>query len=109
MDDDKLIVFALGACTNLASALVLDPSIEPKVIFAFIDGDYKDGKWGPGIFNWKNDISAVKVIMESKVEYFHMPARSVSIEMRPPQFPPQLYLKTSPSRFSSSSRPSLTP
>lgn len=82
MDDDKLIVFALGACTNLASALVLDPSIEPKVIFAFIDGDYKDGQWGPGIFNWKNDISAVKVIMESKVEYFHMPARSVSIEMR---------------------------
>lgn len=80
--NDKLIVFALGACTNLASALVLDPSIEPKVTFAFIDGDYKDGKWGPGIFNWKNDISAVKVIMESKVEYFHMPARSVSIEMR---------------------------
>lgn len=80
--NNKLIVFALGACTNLASALVLDPSIEGKVIFAFIDGDYKDGKWGPGIFNWKNDISAVKVIMESNVEYFHMPARSVSIEMQ---------------------------
>lgn len=61
---------------------MIDPSIEPKVIFAFIDGDYKDGRWGPGIFNWKNDISAVKVIMESKVEYFHMPARSVSIEIR---------------------------
>ncbi len=79
---NKLIVFALGACTNLASALVLDPSIESKVIFAFIDGDYKEGRWGPGIFNWKNDISAVKVIFESKVEYFHMPARSVSVEMR---------------------------
>ncbi len=80
--NDKLIVFALGACTNLASALVLDPSIESKVIFAFIDGDYKDGKWGPGIFNWKNDINAVKVIFESQVEYIHMPARSVSVEMR---------------------------
>ena len=80
--NNKLIVFALGACTNLASALVLDPSIESKVIFAFIDGDYKDGKWGPGIFNWKNDISAVKVIIESEVEYFHMPARSVSVEMK---------------------------
>lgn len=80
--NDKLIVFALGACTNLASALVLDPSIESKVIFAFIDGDYKDGRWGPGIFNWKNDISAVKVIIESEVEYFHMPARSVSVELR---------------------------
>ncbi len=79
---DKLLVFALGACTNLASALVLDPSIEPKVVFAFIDGDYKDGQWGPGIFNWKNDIHAVKAIFESDVEYVHMPARSVSVEMQ---------------------------
>ncbi|WP_161602246.1 nucleoside hydrolase [Tautonia marina] len=79
--DDTLIVFALGACTNLASALLLDPSIESKVIFAFIDGDYKDGQWGPGIFNWKNDIHAVKAIFESNVEYIHMPARSVSVEM----------------------------
>lgn len=79
--DDKLIVFALGACTNLASALVLDPSIESKVVFAFIDGDYKDRRWGPGIFNWKNDIHAVKAIFESQVEYLHMPARSVSVEM----------------------------
>lgn len=79
--DDKLLVFALGACTNLASALLLDPSIESKVVFAFIDGDYKDRRWGPGIFNWKNDIHAVKVIFESKVEYIHMPAPSVSVEM----------------------------
>jgi len=79
--DDKLVVFALGACTNLASALLLDPSIESKVVFAFIDGDYKDRQWGPGIFNWKNDIHAVKAIFESKVEYIHMPARSVSVEM----------------------------
>lgn len=78
---NKLLVVALGACTNLASALRLDPTIEPKVTFAFIDGDFKDGKWGPGIFNWKNDISAVKVIFESNVEYIHMPARSVSVEM----------------------------
>jgi inosine-uridine nucleoside N-ribohydrolase len=78
---DKLMVIALGACTNLASALVLDPSIESKVVFAFIDGNYKDGQWGPGIFNWKNDIHAVKAIFESNVEYIHMPARSVSVTM----------------------------
>lgn len=79
--DDRLLVFALGAPTNLASALLIDPSIEPKVVFAFIDGDYKDGRWGPGIFNWRNDIHAVKAIFESGVEYLHMPARSVSVEM----------------------------
>lgn len=91
--NDKLIVFALGACTNLASALVLDPSIESKVIFAFIDGDYQDGKWGPGIFNWRNDISAVKVIFESEVEYVHMPARSVSVEMRLSKYDVDQHLK----------------
>lgn len=80
--NDKLVVMALGACTNLASALLIDPTIHDKVVFAFIDGDYKDGKWGPGIFNWRNDIHAVKAIFESDVEYFHMPARSVSIEMK---------------------------
>lgn len=79
--DDKLVVFALGACTNLASALLLDPSIESKVVFAFIDGDYKDQRWGPGIFNWRNDIHAVKAIFESRVEYLHMPAPSVSVQM----------------------------
>lgn len=79
--EDKLVVIALGACTNLASALVLDRSIEPKVTFAFIDGDFKEGRWGPGIFNWKNDIHAVKAIFESQLEYIHMPARSVSVEM----------------------------
>jgi purine nucleosidase len=79
--EDKLVVFALGACTNLASALLLDPSIESKAVFAFIDGEYKDGQWGPGIFNWKNDIHAVKAIFESAVEYIHMPAPSVSVEM----------------------------
>jgi inosine-uridine nucleoside N-ribohydrolase len=79
--NDKLVVFALGACTNLASALLLDPTIESKVVFAFIDGDFKEGRWGPGIFNWKNDIHAVKAIFESDVEYIHMPAPTVSVEM----------------------------
>jgi purine nucleosidase len=64
-----------------ASALLLDPSIEDKVVFAYIDGDFRDGKWGPGIYNWKNDIAAVQVIFASSVEYYHMPAPSVSGEL----------------------------
>lgn len=76
--DDKLYVVALGAATNLASALLLDPTITDKVVFAFIDGDYKDGRWGPGIYNWRNDIHAVQAIFESNVEYYHMPAPTVS-------------------------------
>jgi purine nucleosidase len=91
--DDKLLVVALGACTNLASALLIDPSIKSKVVFAFIDGDFKDGRWGPGIFNWKNDIHAVKAIFESDVEYIHMPARSVSVQMKLTKEDVDRYLK----------------
>lgn len=75
---NKLWVIAIGQCTNLASALLIDPTISGKVVFAFIDGDFKNGAWGPGVYNWKNDIHAVQAIFESKVEYFHMPAPSVS-------------------------------
>jgi hypothetical protein len=57
---------------------LLDPSIAPKVVFAFIDGDYKNGRWGPGIYNWKNDLAAVRVLFESRVRYLHMPAPTVS-------------------------------
>jgi purine nucleosidase len=75
---NKLLVLILGAPTNPASALLLDPTIADKVTFAFIDGDFREGKWGPGIYNWKNDIHAVQAIFESPVEYFHMPAPTVS-------------------------------
>jgi purine nucleosidase len=78
---DRLLVVALGTATNLASALLLDPTIEEKVVFAFIDGDYRDGTWAPGIYNWPIDVHAVQVILESKVEYRHMPAPSVSGQM----------------------------
>jgi purine nucleosidase len=44
--DNKLLVVALGTATNLASALLLDPTIKDKVVYAFIDGDYKGGQWG---------------------------------------------------------------
>jgi inosine-uridine nucleoside N-ribohydrolase len=77
----KLVVLALGAATNLASALLLDPLIADRVVFGFIDGDYHDGRWGPGIYNWKNDIHAVQVLFGSRVNYLHMPAPSVSREL----------------------------
>lgn len=76
--DNPLWVVSLGQCTNVASALLLDPTIAPKVRVAFIDGDFRDGRWGPGIYNWKNDLAAVQSLCASRVEYYHMPARSVS-------------------------------
>ena len=83
-DDAPLIVLALGQFTNLASALLMEPRIRDHVVFACIDGDYRHGHipaWGPGVYNWKNDVAAVQAIFESDVRYTHMPARSVSGRM----------------------------
>ncbi len=83
-DPDPLYVLALGQFTNLASALLIEPKIKDRVVYACIDGDYKHGNtpaWGPGIYNWKLDVPAVQAIFESDVRYIHMPARSVSGKM----------------------------
>lgn len=83
-EDQPLFVLAIGQFTNLASALLIEPKIKERVVFACIDGDYRHGKelaWGSGIYNWKNDVAAVQTIFESDVPYIHLPAPSVSGKM----------------------------
>jgi len=83
-DPDPLYVLGLGQFTNLASALLIEPKIKDRVVFACIDGDYVHGRtpaWGAGVYNWPNDVPAVQMIFESDVRYIHMPARSVSEQM----------------------------
>lgn len=83
--EDPLWVLGLGQFTNLASALLLAPDIRDRVVFACIDGSYSHGQspaWGAGIYNWPNDVAAVKVLFESAVPYVHMPAPQVSGAMK---------------------------
>lgn len=83
-EEEPLYVLALGQFTNLASALLIEPKIRERAVFACIDGDYRHGRtpaWGRGIYNWKNDVAAVQAIFESDIPYIHMPARSVSEAM----------------------------
>jgi len=84
-EDEPLYVLGLGQFTNLASALLTAPEIKERVVYACIDGDYRHGRtpvWGPGLYNWINDVPAVQAIFESDVRYIHMPARSVSGKMK---------------------------
>jgi len=83
-DPEPLYVLGLGQFTNLASALLIEPKIKDRVVFACIDGDYRLGQtpaWGIGCYNWKMDVPAVQAIFESDVPYIHMPAPSVSDKM----------------------------
>ncbi len=73
----KLTVISLGALTNIASALMIDPSIAPKMrlywLGAFIDTER--GVWDKSEFNCLNDIPALnEALNRSDLEMRVMPA-----------------------------------
>jgi inosine-uridine nucleoside N-ribohydrolase len=74
---EKLTVIALGALTNVASALMIEPSIAPKMrlywLGAFIDTER--GVWDKSEFNCLNDIPALnEVLNRRELELRVMPA-----------------------------------
>jgi inosine-uridine nucleoside N-ribohydrolase len=63
----KLTVLVLGSFTNLASALLLDPRVIPR-IRAFVIGLKRDpvrGEWSLDEFNSNNDRNAVRAILDT--------------------------------------------
>ncbi len=74
MKDDPrpLFVSNLGAVTNLASALLLEPKIAERITVIWIGG----GKYPEGgfEFNQNNDINAARVVFKSKAELWQVPS-----------------------------------
>jgi len=66
-EDTPLWVIGLGAATNLASALLIDPSIKPKVRYIY----HARSEWSwperSEQFNVGGDIHAARVLLESRV------------------------------------------
>ena len=65
--DDPLWVVALGAATNLASALLIEPSLSKRVRFVFHARSHTHWPERSVQFNVKNDILSVRSILESDV------------------------------------------
>jgi len=64
-DGKKLILLPVGKLTNIALALKKDPSIAKNVRIVWLGTNYPD----PGEYNFVNDTTAVKPILESNVEF----------------------------------------
>lgn len=76
----SLYVVGLGAVTNIASALLLDPTIEDRIVVVWIGGhpyDFDDAL----DFNLKQDVAAAQVLFESDVPLVHIPAGSVAQQL----------------------------
>jgi hypothetical protein len=63
--DRKLVLLPVGKLTNIALALVKDPSIAPKVRIVWLGSNYP----APGEYNQDNDIPALQFMLDAKVDF----------------------------------------
>lgn len=70
-DPSPLYVVFLGPLTDMASALLMEPSIADKLTVIWIGGGhYPEGGWE---YNLLNDINAANVVFDSNVELWQVP------------------------------------
>jgi inosine-uridine nucleoside N-ribohydrolase len=79
--DDPLFVVTIGAPTNVASALLLEPAIADRVVVVWLGGN--PGYWHQAVeFNVEQDVYASRVLLDSGVPLVHVPCRNVTEHLR---------------------------
>ena len=74
--ENQLYVVAIGAITNVASALLMDPSLKDKIVVVWLGGhshDWHDTKE----FNLYQDVAAARVVFGCKVPVVQLPCMGV--------------------------------
>lgn len=75
-EEKPLYVVAIGAITNVASALLIDPSIADKIVVVWLGGhslEFHDTKE----FNLWQDVAAARVILQSGAAFVQLPCMGV--------------------------------
>ncbi|WP_147867842.1 nucleoside hydrolase [Stieleria maiorica] len=72
-----LYVVGLGTATNIASAILLDPTIKDRIVVVWIGGHpyHFDNALD---FNLKQDVTAAQVLFNTDVPLVHIPAGEVA-------------------------------
>ena len=80
--EQKLTVIALGALTNVASALYIDPTIEDRIILYWLGSnyDFEKGIMSTLDFNCIMDTRALHALLNSEVE-MHIVNHDAALEM----------------------------
>jgi len=79
--DDPLYVVAIGAPTNVASALLREPEIVEDVVVVWLGGTPHDWHTAEE-FNLRQDVHASRVLFDSGVPFVHVPCRNVAEHLR---------------------------
>lgn len=76
-DDEPLYVAAIGAITNVASAILLEPSIIRKIVVVWLGG-HQLGWRDTNEFNLQQDLHATRVVLDSGVPFVLIPCMGVA-------------------------------
>jgi len=79
--DGPLYVVAIGAITNVASAILLEPRLVDRIVVVWLAG--QPHYWHTaGDFNLSQDLHAARVILQSGVPFVHVPCKHVAQLLR---------------------------
>ena len=76
-DDDPLYVTAIGAITNVASAMLLAPQIIEKIVVVWLGGHHLNWPHARE-FNLQQDVAAAQVVLDSGVPFVIVPCLGVT-------------------------------
>ncbi|MEX2389580.1 MAG: nucleoside hydrolase [Phycisphaeraceae bacterium] len=79
--DGPLYVLAIGAITNVASALLLEPRLVQRIVVVWLGGHPYDWPTADE-FNLKQDMHASRLIFDSGVPLVHVPCKNVAEHLR---------------------------
>jgi inosine-uridine nucleoside N-ribohydrolase len=79
--DQPLYVMAIGALTDVASALLTRPELVERIVVVWLGGQPHD--WHTASeFNLSQDVAAVQVVLDSGVPLVHLPCSNVAEHLR---------------------------
>ena len=79
--DGPLYVLAIGAITNVASALLVEPEIINRIVIVWLGG--QPHYWPTAReFNLQQDVAAAQVVFDSGVPLVHIPCKNVAEHLR---------------------------
>ena len=73
--DHPLYIVAIGAITNVASALIMEPAMRENCVVVWLGGHAVG--YGAAEFNMMQDIAAARVVMLSGIPFVQLPCRGV--------------------------------
>jgi inosine-uridine nucleoside N-ribohydrolase len=79
--DQPLYVVAIGAITNVASALLMEPSIAERIVVVWLCG--QPHNWRSAVeFNLSQDLAASRILFDGGVPLVHIPCTNVAEHLR---------------------------